>query len=165
MLLHSFEPPVQRRIERILLVVPHRWRSGSAACTTVRRTGRRRGPGRCWSTLACRRRSPLASSTVRCPPSLLLLRSFSQLLSRQAEPSVDVLSGHPGIGGVLDWSRCDRADKLVSLLAELPPPRDPEAEAQEDADALSGVMTGRDQLRADDYIRPYIDETDSDVED
>jgi hypothetical protein len=54
---------------------------------------------------------------------------------------------------------------LLSLLAELPPPRDPEAEAQEDADALSGVMTGRDQLRADDYIRPYIDETDSDVED
>ena len=55
---------------------------------------------------------------------------------------------------------------VVFLLAELPPPPDPEAEKQaEDADDLSGVMSGRDQLRADDYIRPYIDETDSDVDD
>jgi hypothetical protein len=55
--------------------------------------------------------------------------------------------------------------KPPRFIDQLPPPRDPEAEAQEDANALSGVMTGRDQLRADDYIRPYIDETDSDVED
>jgi hypothetical protein len=55
----------------------------------------------------------------------------------------------------------------LSLLTELPPPPDPESEAQDGAaaDELSGIMTGRDQLRADDYIRPYIDENDSDVED
>ena len=35
------------------------------------------------------------------PPSSLLLRTFSQFLSRQSDPSVDVLRGHPGVGGVL----------------------------------------------------------------
>lgn len=30
---------------------------------------------------------------------------------------------------------------------------------------LSEVMTGRDQLTADDYILPYIDESDSEVDD
>ena len=55
---------------------------------------------------------------------------------------------------------------MLCLPAGLPPPPEPDTEAAGAAEAedLSGVMTGRDQLRADDYIRPYIDETDSDVE-